>query len=47
MELSGHVVLVVHDREALGDGGVPGGVSVAVSGHSHKPSAGAGLRSAG
>jgi len=41
VELSGHVVLMVHDRKALGDGGVPGEVSVVVFGHSHKPSAGA------
>ncbi|RDC69713.1 metallophosphoesterase [Rhodovulum sp. 12E13] len=41
VELSGHVVLMVHDRKALGAGGVPGGVSIVVSGQSHKPSAGA------
>jgi hypothetical protein len=32
---------MLHDRKALRAGALPGDVSVVVSGHSHKPSAGA------
>jgi len=37
VDIGSHRLFLVHDRHAVPDGHVPEGVSVVVSGHSHKP----------